>query len=273
MGELRVDRLSKNYPARRGSGLRTGLRVFDDISFTVGEGEFVSVIGASGCGKTTVLNLVAGLDMPSGGSIFVDGRAVRGPGLDRGVVFQEFALFPWLTVAGNIGFGLRSMGVSTEERRRRVAYFVDLVGLKNFADYYPNRLSGGMRQRVGLGRALAVDPAVLLMDEPFGALDAQTRDAMQNALSEIWLKTRKTVLFITHDIREAIFLSDRVLVLAGRPSQIALDLPIDLPRPRSRHDAGFQKYEQTLELALSGGVKFSGNSGCMPESEAPLESR
>jgi len=252
VGELRVEKLSKHYPARRGSGHRTGLRVFDDITFTVGEGEFVSVIGASGCGKTTVLNLAAGLDAPSGGSILVDGRAVTGPGLDRGVVFQEFALFPWLTVAGNIGFGLKSMGIPAEERKRRVAHFVDLVGLKNFADYYPNRLSGGMRQRVGLGRALAVDPLVLLMDEPFGALDAQTRDAMQNALSEIWLKTRKTVLFITHDIREAIFLSDRVLVLAGRPSQIVLDLPIELPRPRSRHDARFQEKEQILELALGG---------------------
>ncbi|MBI4294262.1 MAG: ABC transporter ATP-binding protein [Betaproteobacteria bacterium] len=255
MGELRVEGLSKHYPARRGSGHRTGLRVFDDITFTIGEGEFVSVIGASGCGKTTVLNLVAGLDTLSGGSIFVDGRAVTGPGLDRGVVFQEFALFPWLTVAGNIGFGLKSMGIPADERDQRIAHFVDLVGLKNFADYYPNRLSGGMRQRVGLGRALAVDPAVLLMDEPFGALDAQTRDAMQNALSEIWLKTRKTVLFITHDIREAIFLSDRVLVLAGRPSEVALDLKIELPRPRSRHDAKFQEYERTLELALNSSAK------------------
>ena len=264
MGELKVLRLRKHYPARRGSGHRTGLRVFDDITFTVGEGEFVSVIGASGCGKTTVLNLVAGLDTPSGGSIFIDGRAVTGPGLDRGIVFQEFALFPWLTVAGNIAFGLKSMRVPAKERTQRVAHIVDLVGLKNFDDYYPNRLSGGMRQRVGLGRALAVNPSVLLMDEPFGALDAATRDAMQNALAEIWIETGKTVLFITHDIREAVFLSDRVLVLAERPSQIVLDLTIDLPRPRSRHDAYFQEKEQILERALGGDVSRTGDSGRAP---------
>jgi len=268
VGELRVERLKKHYPARRGSGHRTGLRVFDDVTFTVGEGEFVSVIGASGCGKTTVLNLAAGLDTPSGGSIFVDGRAVTGPGLDRGIVFQEFALFPWLTVAENIAFGLKSMRVPAEQRKRTVAHIVDLVGLKQFADYYPNRLSGGMRQRVGLGRALAINPSVLLMDEPFGALDSVTREAMQNALAEIWIETRKTVLFITHDIREAVFLSDRVLLLAGRPSQIVLDLPIDLPRPRGRHDASFQEKERNLEVALRGGSSQTGDSG---EAPAPRE--
>ena len=252
MGELRVERLRMQHPARRGTGRGTGLRVFDDISFTVGEGEFVSVIGASGCGKTTVLNLISGLNTPSGGSIFVDGWPVKGPGMDRGIVFQEFALFPWLTVAGNIAFGLKSMKLPAAERNQRVAHIVELVGLKSFADYYPNQLSGGMRQRVGLGRALAINPSVLLMDEPFGALDATTRDAMQNALADIWMETRKTVLFITHDIREAVFLSDRVLVLAGRPSKIVLDLPIDLPRRRNRHDAKFQEKEQLLELALGG---------------------
>lgn len=254
MGELRVEGLRKHYPPRRGSGNRTGLRVFDDITFTVNEGEFVSVIGESGCGKTTVLNLAAGLDSPSGGSIFVDGRAVTGPGLDRGIVFQEFALFPWLTVAQNIAFGLRSMRVPAEQRNETVARIVDLVGLSKFADYYPNRLSGGMRQRVGLGRALAIDPSVLLMDEPFGALDAVTREAMQNALAEIWNATRKTVLFITHDIREAVFLSDRILVLSGRPSRIVRDLTLDLPRPRGRHDARFQEYERDLEMVLRGGT-------------------
>lgn len=261
MGELRVERLRKHFPARRGSGNRAGLRVFDDVTFTVNEGEFVSVIGASGCGKTTVLNLAAGLDTPSGGSIFVDGRAIKGPGLDRGVVFQEFALFPWLTVSENIAFGLRSMRVPADQRKQRVEHIVELVGLKNFADYYPNRLSGGMRQRVGLGRALAINPSVLLMDEPFGALDSVTREAMQNALAEIWLETRKTVLFITHDIREAVFLSDRVLVLAGRPSQIVLDLQIDLPRPRGRHETSFQELEQTLEIVLRGGAGRTGHPG------------
>lgn len=260
MGELRVEGLKKHYPPRRGAGHRTGLRVFDDITFTVGDGEFVSVIGASGCGKTTVLNLAAGLDTPSGGSIFVDGRSVKGPGLDRGIVFQEFALFPWLTVSENIAFGLKSMRVPAAQRRQKVEHIVELVGLKNFADYYPNRLSGGMRQRVGLGRALAINPSVLLMDEPFGALDSVTREAMQNALAEIWIETRKTVLFITHDIREAVFLSDRVLVLAGRPSQIVLDLQIDLPRPRGRHEANFQEKEEILEMVLRGGDSRTGGS-------------
>ena len=252
MGELRVDNLAKRYGARRGHGGGAGLRVFDDLSFSIADGEFVSIIGPSGCGKTTVLNLVAGLDAPSGGRIMVDGKAVDRPGLDRGIVFQEFALFPWLTVSENVAFGLKSMGVPAQERARKASHFVDLVGLTQFAGYYPNQLSGGMRQRVGLGRALAIDPSVLLMDEPFGALDAQTRVAMQNALADIWLETRKTVLFITHDIRESIFLSDRVIVLAGRPSQIVLDLRIDIPRPRNRHDAKFQDHEATLELAISG---------------------
>ena len=252
MGELRVDNLAKRYGARRGGRSGTALRVFDGLSFTIADGEFVSIIGPSGCGKTTVLNLVAGLDTPSGGRITVDGVPVSGPGLDRGIVFQEFALFPWLTVSENVAFGLKSMGVPAAERTRKAAHFVDLVGLTEFAGYYPNQLSGGMRQRVGLGRALAIEPSVLLMDEPFGALDAQTRVTMQNALADIWLDTRKTVLFITHDIRESIFLSDRVIALGGRPSQIVLDLRIDMPRPRNRHDAGFQRYESTLELAISG---------------------
>jgi NitT/TauT family transport system ATP-binding protein len=177
---------------------------------------------------------------------------VRGPGLDRGVVFQEFALFPWLTVRDNVAFGLKSMGIATEERRRRASRYVDLVGLSAFASYYPNRLSGGMRQRVGLGRALAVEPAVLLMDEPFGALDALTRENMQNALGEIWQDTHKTVLFITHDIEEAVFLSDRVLVLNGRPSRLVLELPVSLPRPRNRHAAEFQDHVGRLDQAIRG---------------------
>jgi len=250
MGELRVDAVMKRFaPGHRGRH-RGHLEVLRDVSFVLAEGEFVSLIGPSGCGKTTVLNLVAGLDKPSAGSIFVDGRSVTGPGLDRGVVFQEFALFPLLTVAENIAFGLRSLGLPAAERNRRVTHYVELVGLSKFRDYYPNRLSGGMRQRVGLGRAFAIEPSVLLMDEPFGALDSQTRETIQNALGEMWLRMRKTVLFVTHDIREAIYLSDRVLVIGGRPARIIEDIPITLPRPHIRRDERFHALEQTLEQAI-----------------------
>ena len=192
MGELRVEGLSKTYGRREGWNKTRYLRVFDDISFTVRDGEFVSIIGSSGCGKSTLLSIAGGLAEASGGSIHLDGRPVRGPGLDRGIVFQEFALFPWLTVLGNIKFGLKSKGVAGADQERLARKYVDLVGLSGFEDYHPYRLSGGMRQRVGLARALAIEPAALLMDEPFGALDAQTREAMQGALSDIWVKTRST---------------------------------------------------------------------------------
>jgi NitT/TauT family transport system ATP-binding protein len=252
MGELRVEGLSKTYGRRDGWNKTRYLRVFEDISFTVRDGEFVSIIGSSGCGKSTLLSIAGGLAEPSGGNVYLEGRHVRGPGLDRGIVFQEFALFPWLTVLGNIKFGLKSKGLSRAEREALARKYVNLVGLAGFEDYHPYRLSGGMRQRVGLARALAIEPAALLMDEPFGALDAQTREAMQAALSEIWDKTRNTILFITHDIREAIYLSDRVLVLSGRPASLTLELTVDLLRPRHRHDPIFQQYEATLEAALGG---------------------
>jgi NitT/TauT family transport system ATP-binding protein len=251
-GELRVSNLAKRFTVRHGWRQSSELTVFDSLSLAVQAGEFVSVIGPSGCGKSTLLCIVAGLEEPSSGTVAVDGKPVRGPGLDRGVVFQEFALFPWLSVRDNVAFGLKSMGMGREERRRRAGKYVDLVGLSSFAHYYPNRLSGGMRQRVGLGRALAVEPAVLLMDEPFGALDALTRENMQNALAEIWQETHKTVLFITHDIEEAVFLSDRVLVLNGRPSRLVLELPVSLPRPRSRHAPEFQTHVGRLEDAIRG---------------------
>ena len=226
--------------------------IFNSLHFSIASGEFVSVIGPSGCGKSTLLAIAAGLEDATGGTVYVDDNLVRGPGLDRGVVFQEFALFPWLTVQGNIAFGLRSQGVSKAETAERAAKYVDLVGLSKFADYYPNRLSGGMRQRVGLGRALAIEPSVLLMDEPFGALDALTRETMQRALAEIWQQTRKTVLFITHDIEEAVFLSDRVLVLNGHPSRIVCELGIDLPRARDRNEPQFQTYVRQLDDAIRG---------------------
>jgi ABC-type nitrate/sulfonate/bicarbonate transport system ATPase subunit len=250
MGELRVENLVKSYQRKEGWNTTRTLRVFDNVSLSVNEGEFVCVIGPSGCGKSTLLNLSAGLDQASGGAVYVDGHQVHGPGLDRGVVFQEFALFPWLTVIGNIKFGLRSKNIPAAARQTIAQRYVDLVGLTGFETFYPYRLSGGMRQRVGLARALAIEPSVLLMDEPFGALDAQTRESMQKVLEKIWQATKKTVLFITHDIREAVYLSDRVLVMSGRPATITLKLEIDLARPRNRHDSKFQDYELHLERTI-----------------------
>ena len=254
MGELRVQGLSKSYERREGWNSTRFLHVFHDVSFTVHNGEFVSIIGSSGCGKSTLLSIAGGLAEPSAGSIYLDDRPMHGPTLERGIVFQEFALFPWLTVLDNITFGLKSKGMPKAERVRLTQKYVDLVGLSGFEDYHPHRLSGGMRQRVGLARALAIEPSVLLMDEPFGALDAQTREAMQAVLGEISIKTKSTVLFITHDIREAIYLSDRILVMSGRPAQVTLEVRVDLPRPRLRHHAAFQELELALENALGSSV-------------------
>lgn len=250
MGELRVQGLSKTYERREGWNRTRFLRVFKDVSFTVHNGEFVSIIGSSGCGKSTLLSIAGGLADPSAGSIHLDGRRIDGPALDRGIVFQEFALFPWLTALNNIAFGLKSKGMPKAERIALARKYVELVGLSGFEDYHPHRLSGGMRQRVGLARALAIEPSVLLMDEPFGALDAQTREAMQAALGDITMKTKSTVLFITHDIREAIYLSDRILVMSGRPAQVTFEVKVALPKPRLRHHATFQELELTLESAL-----------------------
>lgn len=251
MGELIVENLSKTYNRREGWNTTRSLTVFENISIKIEEGEFVSLIGTSGCGKSTLLNLAAGLDKGNGGTILVDGVKVEGPGLDRGVVFQEFALFPWLTVLDNVAFGLQAKGVPKAERREKAKEFVELVGLDGFENYHIHRLSGGMRQRVGLARALAIEPAVLLMDEPFGALDAQTRETMQDALNEIWERTRKTILFVTHDIREAVYLSDRVIVLSGRPATVSHEISVQLDRPRNRHDAKFQEYERQLEETIA----------------------
>ena len=202
------------------------------VTFDVHAGEFVSVVGASGCGKTTLLRLVDGLLAPSRGEVLLDGRPIAGPGLDRALVFQLDALFPWRTVLDNVLFGLEVQGRLGEEARRAAGELLRFVGLGGFERAYPHELSGGMRQRTNLARALAVDPEVLLMDEPFASLDAQTREIMQAELLRIWNARRKTVLFITHQIDEAIYLSDRVVVLTRRPGQVGDVLAVDLPRPR-----------------------------------------
>ena len=203
-----------------------------DVSITVRPGEFVSIVGPSGCGKSTLLNAVAGFLKPTRGRVRVDGEAVRGPGADRGMVFQQYSLFPWKTVRQNVEFGLKMKGIGVAERERMARTLLALAGLIGFEDHYPDKLSGGMKQRVGIVRALATGPKVLLLDEPFGALDAQTRLIMQQILTNIWQKLRISVLFVTHDIDEAIFLSDRVYVMTARPGQVKAEFPIDLPRPR-----------------------------------------
>ncbi|WP_419992904.1 ABC transporter ATP-binding protein [Streptomyces boninensis] len=209
----------------------------DDVSFAVEQGEFVSVLGPSGCGKTTVLNIVAGFVDLTAGDVVVDGRPVAGPGPDRGVVFQSHALFPWKTVLGNVVFGLRMRGVPRDERTARAEEFLELVGLSGFEHRYPHELSGGMQQRLGVARVLANEPAVMLMDEPFASIDAQTRRKLQEDLTGIFESRRPTVFFVTHDVDEAVFLSDRVVVLSGRPSRVREIVDVPLPRPRRWDDA------------------------------------
>ncbi len=208
------------------------MRAVDDVSLAVSEGEFVAIVGPSGCGKSTLLHVLGGFIPADSGVMRVAGKEVRRPGPDRGMMFQELALFPWRTVIGNAGWALEVQGRPVKERVAIAERYLELVGLLPFKDAYPSELSGGMKQRVALARLLAFDPQVLLMDEPFGALDAQTRELMQEELQRIWQATRKTVLFVTHDIDEAVFLGDRVIVFTARPGRIKADLRIDLPRPR-----------------------------------------
>ena len=203
-----------------------------NVSLTVAAGTFVSFLGPSGCGKTTLLRIADGLLAPSEGEVWIDGKRVTGPAPDRAMVFQEFGLLPWRSVAQNVELGLQLKGVPAAPRRQTAQRFIEMVGLRGFESHYPHELSGGMKQRVGLARALATDPDVLLMDEPFAALDAQTRDLMQAELLRIWQDARKTVLFVTHQIDEAIYLSDRVLVMTKRPGRAKKIFTIDLPRPR-----------------------------------------
>ncbi|MGE0627286.1 MAG: ABC transporter ATP-binding protein [Hyphomicrobiaceae bacterium] len=225
-----------------------------DVSLSVRSHEFVSVIGPSGCGKSTFLRIVAGLDRPTSGEIRVSGRKVDGPGADRGMVFQEYALLPWKTTEANISFGPRLKGVPKAQRQVISQKFIDLVGLRGFEKKYPHQLSGGMRQRAAVARVLANNPTVLLMDEPFAAVDAMTRQRLQEELTAITASERTTVLFVTHAIEEAVFLSDRVVALSGRPGRIVANMPIDLPRPRQWeqfiHDPRFIRYRDELTQCI-----------------------
>lgn len=202
------------------------------IDFSVQENDFVTILGPSGCGKSTLLRIVAGLDYPSEGTVLLDGKQVQGPGADRGMVFQSYTLFPWLTIEQNIRFGLRERGMSEAEQKERSDFFIARVGLKGFEHHFPKQLSGGMQQRTAIARALANDPKILLLDEPFGALDNQTRVLMQELLLGIWESARKTVLFVTHDIDEAIFMANRVAVFSARPGRIKSEVTVDFPHPR-----------------------------------------
>jgi NitT/TauT family transport system ATP-binding protein len=222
-----------------------------DISLTVEDGAFVSILGPSGCGKSTLLYIVGGFVQPTRGAAKMKGRAITGPGPDRGPVFQEFALFPWKTVLGNVMYGPRQQGVKHAEAEAQSRALIEMVGLKGFEDFYPKELSGGMKQRVALARTLAYHPEVLLMDEPFGALDAHTRTRLQNDLLNIWERDRKTVLFVTHSVEEAVFLSDKVVMMTRSPGRIRQIIDIDLPRPRRRTelllDPRYQKYVVEIE--------------------------
>ncbi len=236
-----VERLSKTYVDRRGQAV-PALR---DVSLTVASEEFLALLGPSGCGKSTLLGVVAGLTPATSGAVYFEGEPAGRP--LTAMVFQEFALFPWRTVQGNVEFGLEELGVARAERRRRAAAFLELMGLAGFEDRYPHQLSGGMRQRVGIARALAVDPAVLLMDEPFSALDAQTRQLMQEELLAIWERTRQTILYVTHNIQEAVYMADRVVVLSRRPGRVLAEIAVPLERPRTEAMLGAGAFLETTE--------------------------
>jgi len=233
-----------------------------DVNLQVMDGEFVSIVGPSGCGKTTFLSVVDGLIAATAGRILVDGHAVTKPGPDRAVVFQDASLLPWRTVLGNVVYGLECIGVGARAAKERAAHFIAMVGLAGFEQHYPYELSGGMQQRVNLARALVMDPKILLMDEPFASLDAQTRELMQEELLQIWAKAGKTVLFVTHQIDEAIYLSDRVVVFSGRPGTVKATIPIDIARPRAlgvKREARFHAIEDRIWSLIQEDVKGDRN--------------
>jgi NitT/TauT family transport system ATP-binding protein len=250
MGTISFNAVSKTY------GGPSGVRALDNVDFRIGEGEFVALLGPSGCGKSTLLNLLAGFEPLSEGALTFDGRTISKPGPDRGVVFQEAALLPWLNVWENVTFGPKVQGAPRSVYEAKAREILKIVGLEKFHEALPVQLSGGMRQRVGIARVLVMEPRALLMDEPFGALDAQTRLSMQQLLLEVWQRLKTTVLFVTHDIDEAILLADRVCVMTARPGRITRDIPITLPRPRSLDDlttSDFTRFKAMIMAEMRGG--------------------
>ncbi|KGF73152.1 nitrate ABC transporter ATP-binding protein [Neosynechococcus sphagnicola sy1] len=245
---LEVCHLFKQFKTRQGT-----LVALKDINLHVETGEFICAVGASGSGKSTLLRLVAGLDMPTAGEIRVDDVPVTGPGPDRGMVFQSYTLYPWMNVANNVGFGLKLRGMAARDRHQQVNYYLDVVGLSHCAQCFPKELSGGMKQRVAIARALASQPQILLMDEPFGALDVQTKETLQQFLLQVWRRTGTTILMITHDVEEAVFLSGRIYVLTSQPGSIKQELSIDLPGERDyqiRRHPRFQNYKDEIVTLL-----------------------
>ncbi len=230
MEKIKFERVTKQFLVRdeQKKGILREFTAVENIEFSVKRGEFITLVGPSGCGKSTLLDLLLGLSTPTKGRILIDNREITGPGLDRGIVFQQYALFPWKTARGNIEFGLEAGGVPKSEWKEKVGFYLNLVGLTEFADRYPHELSGGMKQRVAIARSLAFNPDVLLMDEPFAALDAQTRETLQAELLRIWEKTKKTIIFITHGIDEAVYLGERVVVLTPNPGSVKTIINIPL---------------------------------------------
>ena len=247
---LELQHLYKQFETRKGT-----LIALKNINMHLETGEFVCVVGASGSGKSTLLRLIAGLEAPTAGGIRIDGELVKGPGADRGMVFQSYTLYPWMNVMANVAFGLKLQGMSKAERRDRAAYYLDVVGLSKFARALPKELSGGMKQRVAIARALAAQPKVLLMDEPFGALDAQTKETMQQFLLKLWQQTGTTILMITHDVGEAVFLSQRIYVLSAHPGSIRQEIVVRLPEERTlatKRSPVFHEHRETILDLLRG---------------------
>lgn len=226
------------------------LKVLEEVNLKVEKGEFAAIVGPSGCGKSTALRMFAGLETPTGGDVLADGNPVQGPAPNRMLIFQEHALYPWLTVEENVGLGLELAKVPKKERKARINAVLEKVGLSGFNKYYPSQLSGGMRQRVAIARALVMDPDVLLLDEPYGALDAMTRLTMQNELLRLWEGSGKTMLLITHDIDEALVLADKIFVMSARPGHVIETFRLDLPRPRNRNSEAFARYRQQIMKLL-----------------------
>jgi len=272
---LHVEGVTKRHPGRAKSA---GVVVFERLCLGIERGEFVSLIGHSGCGKSTLMNLIAGLDEPSEGYVFVAGQPVRGPGLARGVIFQNHSLLPWLSALGNVAFSVRARhpGWTKQQIREHSLRYLRLVGLDSVVERRPSQLSGGMRQRVGIARAFAIEPEILLMDEPFGALDALTRGAIQDQLLELWQQVRRTIVMITHDVDEAIYLSDRVVVMSDGPnSRIVDDVAIELPRPRSRTELlKLPRYHELRARLLDfsgGGARRPAQAASDDPESVPLE--
>lgn len=245
--KIEVKGVTKSFQSRK----KAEQRVLNDVHLEIYEGEFVCLLGPSGCGKTTLLNLLAGFEKPSTGTVSIDGRQVKGPHPKHITIFQNYGLFPWRDVLKNVEYGLEVDGVPAAERRQKAMEYVKMVGLENFVNHHPAELSGGMQQRVAIARALAVDPDIIFMDEPFGALDAITRIKMQDEIERIWLEKHKTIVFVTHDIDEAVYLADRVVVMTPHPGKISKIINIELGRTRNRNHWDFIKYRDQIFMEFS----------------------